>query len=67
MSEIKRQYYKVIDTITGEILESIYRQPLIDESHERMRNYKESYGIETYLLYVDELTYKLKKYKPKGN
>ena len=54
--------YKVIDTVTGEIIESIYRHVVVEEAHDRMKNYYEEYGKEFYLEYVDECTYRLIEY-----
>lgn len=57
-----RKYFKLIDTITGEILECSYRQRILEEGRERMANYKESYNKEFYLVAIDTMTYELREY-----
>ena len=55
--------YKLIDTISGEIIECIYRDAILEEGHNRIENYKEMYNKNYYLDFVNTITYKLKEYK----
>ena len=59
---MNRTGYRLIDTITGEIVECIYRNVILEEGHERMANYKETYNKEFYLVAIDTTTYELREY-----
>lgn len=59
---MNRIYYKLLDTISGETLECIYRNVLLEEGHDRMKNYKEIYNKEFYLVPVNTTTYELREY-----
>ena len=59
---MNRTYYKLIDTISGEILECSYRNVILEEGHDRMKNYNEIYNKEFYLVSINTTTYELREY-----
>lgn len=59
---MKGSYYRLIDTISGEIVECIYRNVILEEAHERMKNYNEIYNKEFYLVFINSTTYELREY-----
>lgn len=59
-----KENYKVIDKIAGEIIEHSFRKVVIDEAHERIKNYKELYNKDYYLVFINGMTYELREYSP---
>ena len=54
--------YKVIDLITGEIIESKFENMVIKDAHNRMADYRKMYKKDYYLQYKGNNTWELKEY-----